>query len=82
MQLKKEVRELTLQRDLAQSRISDMLRVHGEDVATIELVSIFARLKALKVVTDMPFLFYKKTSNQFSCLISSKVWILNIQIYT
>ncbi|KAL5168628.1 Kinesin-like protein KIN-7G [Glycine soja] len=38
--LKKEVRELTLQRDLAQSRISDMLRVHGEDVATIELQSM------------------------------------------
>lgn len=51
MQLKKEVRELTLQRDLAQSRISDMLQVHNDGVSTIEMVSTFA----LKVVTDMPF---------------------------
>ncbi|KAL3038869.1 hypothetical protein AAZX31_01G155600 [Glycine max] len=38
--LKKEVRELTLQRDLAHSRISGMLQVHGEDVATKELESM------------------------------------------
>jgi len=58
MQLKKEVKELTLQRDLAHSRISDMMRVHGEDVSAIDMlqvVSIFALPKALKVETHMPF---------------------------
>ncbi|TKY70458.1 Kinesin protein NACK1 [Spatholobus suberectus] len=38
--LKKEVKELTLQRDLAHSRISDMLQVHGDGVSTIEVESL------------------------------------------
>ncbi|KAL9328245.1 hypothetical protein ACSQ67_003248 [Phaseolus vulgaris] len=38
--LKKEVKELTLQRDLAHSRISDMMRVHGEDVSAIDMLQV------------------------------------------
>ena len=43
MQLKKEVKELTLQRDLAQSQIKDMLlQGVGDDESSIEVVSILA----------------------------------------
>ncbi|RDX93395.1 Kinesin-like protein KIN-7G, partial [Mucuna pruriens] len=38
--LKKEVKELTLQRDLAHSRINDMLQVHEDNVSTIEVESL------------------------------------------
>ncbi|KAK8472092.1 hypothetical protein PHAVU_002G111200 [Phaseolus vulgaris] len=38
--LKKEVKELTLQRDLAHSRISDIMRVHGEDVSAIDMLQV------------------------------------------
>ncbi|KAK7406788.1 hypothetical protein VNO78_08421 [Psophocarpus tetragonolobus] len=38
--LKKEVKELTLQRDLAHARISDMLQVHGDDVSTIDMLQV------------------------------------------
>lgn len=40
MQLKKEVKELTLQRDLAQSRINEMIRVHGDDVSSIDMLQV------------------------------------------
>ncbi|CAJ1930357.1 unnamed protein product [Sphenostylis stenocarpa] len=38
--LKKEVKELTVQRDLAHSRIADLLRVHGDDVSTIDMLQV------------------------------------------
>ncbi|XP_014520943.1 kinesin-like protein KIN-7E [Vigna radiata var. radiata] len=38
--LKKEVKELTLQRDLAQSRINEMIRVHGDDVSSIDMLQV------------------------------------------
>jgi len=60
MQLKKEVKELTLQRDLAESRINEMMRVHDGDVVStidmLQVVSIYALPKAVKVATHIPFL--------------------------
>lgn len=35
MQLKKEVRELTLQRDLAQTQIKDMIQVGGDNTSSL-----------------------------------------------
>lgn len=39
MQLKKELAEVTLQRDVAQSQIKDMLQAAEDDVSSIEFVS-------------------------------------------
>ena len=55
LQLKKEVSDLTLQRDLAQSQIKDMLQVVGDDLSSTELVSVFDYLKTFKVVHGIQF---------------------------
>lgn len=49
MQLKKEVAELTMQRDIAQSQIKDMLHVPGDDMSSTDLVSLLSYPKALKI---------------------------------
>jgi hypothetical protein len=49
LQLKKEIMDLALQRDLAHSQIKDMLQVVGDDMSSSDLVSIFAYSKALKL---------------------------------
>lgn len=40
LQLKKEVMDVSMQRDLAQSQIKDMLQVVGDDASSTELVSV------------------------------------------
>lgn len=40
MQLKKEIKELTLQLDLAQSQVKDLLRLVGDNGPTIVLVCL------------------------------------------
>lgn len=57
LQLKKEVMDVSMQRDLAQSQIKDMLQVLGDDGSSTELVSVLYLpiLKHLKVVIGIPF---------------------------
>jgi len=40
LQLKREVMDLRMQRDLAQSQIKDMLQVVGDDTSSSELVCV------------------------------------------
>lgn len=47
--LKKEVAELTMQRNLAQSQIKDMLQAAGDDVSSIELESSDLKYPKLRV---------------------------------
>lgn len=44
MQMEREIRELTKQRDLAQSRVEDLLRMVGCDQDSRQEVYIFANL--------------------------------------
>lgn len=44
MQMEREIRELTKQRDLAQSRVEDLLRMVGFDQDSRQEVYIFANL--------------------------------------
>lgn len=48
LQLKKEIMDLAMQRDLAHSQIKDMLQVVGDDMSSCDLVSVFVYSKALK----------------------------------
>lgn len=41
LQLKKEIMDLAMQRDLAHSQITDMLKVVGDDMSTSDMVSLF-----------------------------------------
>jgi len=51
MQLKKEVKELTLQRDLAQVQIKDMLQEAGNNMSSlIGVVSYICMLYSIKIV--------------------------------
>ncbi|KAL2333776.1 hypothetical protein Fmac_014989 [Flemingia macrophylla] len=43
LELKKEIMDLTMQRDLAQSQIKDMIQVVGDDMSSIELESLGGR---------------------------------------
>lgn len=42
LQLKKEVAELTRQRDIAQSLVKKVLQVDGDDMSSTEFVRIFS----------------------------------------
>lgn len=45
MQMEKEIRELTKQRDLAQSRVEDLLRVIGNDQNSRKEVVLLTNLE-------------------------------------
>lgn len=45
MQMEKEIRELTKQRDLAQSRVEDLLRVIGNDQNSRKEVFLLTNLE-------------------------------------
>ncbi|KAL2348588.1 hypothetical protein Fmac_002588 [Flemingia macrophylla] len=53
--LKKEVKELTLQRDLAHSRVSDMLQVHGDGASTTQMESLDPQFPNLHVRNSWNF---------------------------
>ncbi|TKY55877.1 Kinesin protein NACK1 [Spatholobus suberectus] len=53
--LKKEVVDLTMQRDLAQSQIKDMLQVVGDDTSSIELDSLGHPYPKLRVRSSWDF---------------------------
>ncbi|KAJ7953094.1 Kinesin-like protein [Quillaja saponaria] len=53
--LQKEVTELTMQRDLAQSQIKDLLRVVGDDMPFIELASLDPHYPKLRVRSSSDF---------------------------
>ncbi|XP_061338278.1 kinesin-like protein KIN-7G [Gastrolobium bilobum] len=53
--LKKEISDLTLQRDLAQSQIKDMLQVVGDDTSSAELESLEPQYPKLRVRSSWDF---------------------------
>ncbi|KAI4327701.1 hypothetical protein L6164_020130 [Bauhinia variegata] len=53
--LKREVTELTLQRDLAHSQIKDMLHVVGDDYSSLELESLEPQYPKLRVRSSLDF---------------------------
>lgn len=64
--LKKEVKDLTLQRDLAHSRISDMLQGHGGNVSAIELESLDPQYPNLHVRNSWNFENQREEPNVLS----------------
>ncbi|XP_027361650.1 kinesin-like protein KIN-7H isoform X2 [Abrus precatorius] len=61
--LKKEVKELALQRDLAQSQIKDMMKVAEDDVSSIEVESLDPQFPKLHVRNSWDFENQRKERN-------------------
>lgn len=58
LQLKNEVMDLTMQRDLAQSQIKDMLQVVGDDMSSTDFVSSLTYSRSLIVVIGIPLILF------------------------
>lgn len=74
MQLEKELRELTLQRDLAQSQVEDLLGVVGDDRLPMIWVYVVILIESCHLMS-MCFL----NAKFYSFLFSRQIWMITTQ---
>ncbi|XP_061345671.1 kinesin-like protein KIN-7E [Gastrolobium bilobum] len=80
--LKKEVKEVTLQRDLAHSQIKDMLQVPGVDMSSMEVESLDRQYPKLRVRNSWDFQNQRQEPNALSLDCEESVRSFNASQYS